>query len=215
MIRLRSRLEGGAGAESGLTLVELLVASMMGVILMGAVGSMVIGTIHAQPEISKRAQNITTARWVLARMTREIRNGVSVQTALSNEVSFKTYVRRTACGSTGTLASNKPAILCQVTYGCSTTTCSRIEAAPGENRHRETDLRRHRQQQRLHLQTKHRVPDLHRRHPPPAQSRRSLGPDDLRRRQPPERDPHQLRCPGDSTGRAGSRSSRWSSPRSS
>ena len=112
-------------------MVELLVAAAMGVVLMGAVGSMIIGTLHAQPEISKRAQNITTARYVMERMTREIRNGVTVQTALPNEVSFRTYVRRTACGAAGALASNKPAIPCQVTYGCSTTACSRIEAAPG------------------------------------------------------------------------------------
>jgi Tfp pilus assembly protein PilW len=129
--RLRARLGRGAGGEAGFTLVELLVAASMGVVLMGAVGSMVIGTLHAQPEVSKRAQNITTARYVMERMTREIRNGVSVQTALPNEVSYRTYVRRTACGATGTLASSKPAILCQVTYGCSTTACTRIEAAPG------------------------------------------------------------------------------------
>ena len=131
MRRLRARLARGAGGEAGLTLVELLVAAAMGVVLMGAVGSMVIGTLRAQPEVSKRAQNITTARYVMERMTREIRNGVSVQTALPNEVSFRTYVRRTSCGATGALASNKPAILCQVTYGCSTTACTRIEAAPG------------------------------------------------------------------------------------
>lgn len=131
MRRLRTRLGRGAGGEAGLTLVELLVASSMGVVLMGAVGSMVIGTLHAQPEVSKRAQNITAARWVMERMTREIRNGVSVQTALPNEVSLRTYVRRTSCGAAGALASDKPAILCQVTYGCSTTACSRIEAEPG------------------------------------------------------------------------------------
>src|SRR5262249_16118199 len=44
---------------------------------------------------------------------------------------FSTYVRRAACGSTEALASDEPAILCQVTYGCSTTACTRIEAEPG------------------------------------------------------------------------------------
>jgi Tfp pilus assembly protein PilW len=130
MSRVRARLAGGNG-EAGLTLIELLVASAMGVVLLGAVGSMVIGSMRAQPEVSKRAQNITSARWVLERLTKEIRNGVSVDTALPNEISFKTYLRHSSCGSSTTLASNQPAILCQVTYGCSTTTCSRIEAAPG------------------------------------------------------------------------------------
>ena len=131
MSRLVARIERTAGGEAGLTLVELLVASAMGVVLLGAVGTMVVGAMRAQPEISKRSQNITTARWVLERMTREIRNGVVVDTASPNEVSFRTYLRRKSCGGAGTLASDKAAILCQVTYGCSTTTCSRIEAAPG------------------------------------------------------------------------------------
>lgn len=131
MSRLLTRIGDIAREEAGLTLVELLVASAMGVVLMGAVGTMVIGAMRAQPEVSKRSQNITTARWVLERMTREIRNGVVVDTALPNEVSFRTYLRRTECGANGTPASDKPAILCEVTYGCSTTSCSRIEAAPG------------------------------------------------------------------------------------
>ena len=128
---VRSRLAEAAEREDGLTLIELLVASAMGVILLGAVGTMVVGAMRAQPEVSKRSQNITTARWVLERMTREIRNGVVVDTALPNEVSFRTYVRRTSCGDSGTPAEDEPAILCQVTYGCSSTGCSRIEAEPG------------------------------------------------------------------------------------
>ena len=95
MSRLLARIDGTARGEAGLTLVELLVASAMGVVLMGAVGTMVVGAMRAQPEVSKRSQNITTARWVLERMTREIRNGVVVDTALPNEVSFRTYLRRT------------------------------------------------------------------------------------------------------------------------
>jgi Tfp pilus assembly protein PilV len=131
MKRHLAQLDRSFSGEAGLTLIELLVASAMGVILMGAVGTMVVQTLRAQPEVSTRSQNITTARYVLERMTREIRNGASVDRALPNEVSFRTYLRRTSCGATGTLASNKPAILCEVTYGCSTTACTRIEAAPG------------------------------------------------------------------------------------
>jgi type II secretory pathway pseudopilin PulG len=131
MKRLSARIHRSFRGEAGLTLIELLVSSAMGVVLMGAVGTMVVQTMRAQPEVSNRSQNITTARWVLERMTREIRNGATVDTALPNEVSFRTYLRRTECGKTGTLASTTPAILCEVTYGCSTTACTRIEAAPG------------------------------------------------------------------------------------
>jgi hypothetical protein len=99
---------------------------------MGAVASLVISAVRTQPKISERAQSITTARWALERLTREIRNGIAVAPgkATASEVSFRAYVRGTTCGGS-TPASNVPARECQVTYRCTTTKCSRIEAAPG------------------------------------------------------------------------------------
>lgn len=126
---LRARL--GPNRQAGLTLVELLVAMAMGVILMGVAGTMVISAMRAQPDVSKRAQNISEARWMLERLTHELRNGIAVETATSSEISFRTYVRRTSCGGTGTLPSGSPAIECQVTYSCTTTSCARAEADPG------------------------------------------------------------------------------------
>jgi prepilin-type N-terminal cleavage/methylation domain-containing protein len=123
----------GAGrAEAGFTLVELLVASAMGVVVMGAVASLLISAVKDQPRISKRAQNVSTARWVLERLTREIRNGVAVSSekATPSEVSFRTYVRNATCAG-GTASSSAPAIECQVTYNCTTNSCTRTQAAPG------------------------------------------------------------------------------------
>ncbi len=117
--------------EAGLTLIELLVASMMSVILLGAVGSMVISSVRTQPQVSKRAQNVSSARWVLERLTREIRNGIRVDVATASKVSLLTYVRRTACGAGTAPSSATPAIKCEVTYECTTTYCSRIEAKEG------------------------------------------------------------------------------------
>jgi prepilin-type N-terminal cleavage/methylation domain-containing protein len=117
--------------DAGFTLIELLVASMMGVIVMGAVASLVISAVRDQPRISKQAQNITTARWVLERLTHEIRNGVVVNRAGPSELSFQGYVRHSTCGGTSSLTPSSPAIKCQVTYNCNTTSCSRIESAPG------------------------------------------------------------------------------------
>jgi prepilin-type N-terminal cleavage/methylation domain-containing protein len=119
------------GAEAGFTLVELLVASTMGVILMGAAGSLLVSAMKDQPRISEKAQNISTARWVLERLTREIRNGKKVDQATASTVSFRTYVRHTTCGGSTLLAGTSPSIECEVTYSCTTTYCSRIEAAPG------------------------------------------------------------------------------------
>jgi type II secretory pathway pseudopilin PulG len=103
----------------------------MSIVLLGALGSMVISAMRSQPEITKRAENISTARWVLERMTREIRNGVKVDVATAPEVSFQTYVRHTTCGGTAPLAGTSPSIKCQVTYTCTTTSCSRRETAAG------------------------------------------------------------------------------------
>lgn len=138
MRRLRARL--GADSEAGLTLVELLVASAMGVIVLGALGSMVVSAMRSQPEVSKRAQNISSARWVLERLTREIRSGVAIDEATPTTVSYRTYLRRTSCGAGGSPATTAPAIECQVTYTCTTTSCSRLEAAPGAEDGTETTI---------------------------------------------------------------------------
>ncbi len=129
--RFRQLKEGDR--EAGMTLVELLVAAAMSVVLVGAATSMLISAVHSQPELSERSQAISTARWVLERMTREIRNGVSVYDAAGNRVVFLTQVRRTACGGAVPSSPATPAIKCQVTYECSTastTTCTRTETVP-------------------------------------------------------------------------------------
>jgi hypothetical protein len=64
-------------------------------------------------------------------MTREIRNGVVVYEATSSKVSFRTQVRRTACGAGVQEEAGKPAIQCRVTYSCaSATACTRTETDP-------------------------------------------------------------------------------------
>jgi prepilin-type N-terminal cleavage/methylation domain-containing protein len=118
------------GGEEGFTLPELLIASMMGVILLAVAGSLVVSAMKSQPRLTKRANNISEARWVMERLTRELRNGVVVDKASPSSVSFRTYVRRTSCGSSATLASSSPAVKCEVTYTCTTTSCSRMETAP-------------------------------------------------------------------------------------
>lgn len=116
-----------------MTLIELLVAAAMGVVLFAAAASLMITALRKQPEISKKSQTISTARWVMERFTREIRNGISVEPsrATPSEVSFLAYVRSASCSAGGTLPSTSKAIPCQVTYRCTTTKCTRTQAAPG------------------------------------------------------------------------------------
>jgi Tfp pilus assembly protein PilW len=128
--RIRQRLVGSS-PEAGLTLIELLVASAMGVVLMGAVVPLIIAPLRSQPKIRQSADDVRTARFVTERLTRELREGVVVDKATASSVSFQTYVRHSTCGGTGTLASTVPAIKCEVTYTCSGTSCTRLEAVPG------------------------------------------------------------------------------------
>ncbi len=125
---VRRRLGDG---EAGMTLIELLVAAAIGIVLMAGVVTVLIGAVRAQPNLSESAGNIQTARWALERMTRELRNGISVAEPKATTVSFETYVRSSACGSGTALAPTSPSIKCQVRYTCASGTCSRTETMPG------------------------------------------------------------------------------------
>jgi len=109
----------------------MLVAMTMGVVVMGGVLILLIGAMRTQPKLENQGTNIQTARWVLERMTREIRNGIVIDKETSSSVSFQTYVRHTTCGGTTNLASTAAPTRCEVTYTCSGESCTRVEAAPG------------------------------------------------------------------------------------
>jgi type II secretory pathway pseudopilin PulG len=131
----RSRAFPGRGRgleEGGFTLIELLVAAGMGVVLMGAVASLVIGALRYQPRITKKAENVSTARWVLERMTRELRSGEKIEPGSSaSELVFIAYERHSPCGSPTVLPAGQASVPCKITYSCTTAVCSRTEAAPG------------------------------------------------------------------------------------
>lgn len=128
--RLRRRLRVYDG-EAGMTLIEILVALIMGLIVVGGATAMLISAVRAQPKQQKQAENVDTARSELERMTREIRNGVSVTSSAPNSVSFVARVRRTTCGGSVPTSESAPAIQCQIVYSCTTTSCSRTERAVG------------------------------------------------------------------------------------
>jgi prepilin-type N-terminal cleavage/methylation domain-containing protein len=127
---LANRL-GVAPAQAGFTLIEMLIASAMGVVLMGAVVTLIVGALHSQPGISQTAADVQTVRFVTERLTHELREGVVVDKATGSSVSFQTYVRHSTCGGSGMLPSSSPSIKCEVTYTCAGSSCTRIEAAPG------------------------------------------------------------------------------------
>ncbi len=114
--------------ESGMTLIEVLVASMMSVIIVAASCAMLINAVRDQPVLSKKAQNVTTARYQLERMVREIRNGVQIEgTPSASSVTLLARVRRVACGGAAQTNPSAEPVQCKITYTCSGNTCTRTE----------------------------------------------------------------------------------------
>jgi len=128
---VRQRL-GTTDGEAGMTLIELLVAMVMGMIVVGGATAMLIGAVRNQPRQQQQAENISTARYELERMTREIRNGVTLTTASANNVSFVARVRRASCGGAASTSPSTPAIQCQIVYSCTTSACTRTEREVGK-----------------------------------------------------------------------------------
>ena len=114
--------------QSGMTLIEMLVATMMSVIIVGASCSMLISAVRDQPALSKKAQNVTTARYQLERMVRELRNGVSLEVMTPAEVRLVARVRRVACGGAKQTSASAEPVQCRITYSCSGKACTRKEA---------------------------------------------------------------------------------------
>jgi hypothetical protein len=76
---------------------------------------------------------VTTARWQLERMVREIRNGVKVEvvpavTPTSAEVTVVAQVRRVTCGGAFQTDPEADPVQCKVTYSCAGANCTRREA---------------------------------------------------------------------------------------
>jgi type II secretory pathway pseudopilin PulG len=128
--RVRRRL-GRNDDEAGMTLIELLVAMIMGIIVVGGATAMLISAVRTQPQQQEQAESISTARFELERMTREIRNGINVIVANPSNVSFVARVRRTSCGGGLPTSASTPSIQCQIVYGCTATSCSRVEREVG------------------------------------------------------------------------------------
>lgn len=118
--------------ESGLTLIEMLVAAMMSVIIVGASCAMLISAVRDQPALSGKAQNVTTARYQLERIVREVRNGIVVDPgSTSSHVTMTVRLRRVACGGAAQTNASAEPIECKVIYDCSGSSCTRTEATLG------------------------------------------------------------------------------------
>ena len=122
-----SRVRRRLSEDEGFTLVELLVATMVGLFIVGIATTVFVAAIRSQPGLNARDNAIYQARTTTERLVRELRQGGTVFTAAANQLSFLTYVHSSRCGGAGSTSS----IQCRVTYTCSTSgTCTRVEANP-------------------------------------------------------------------------------------
>jgi len=70
-----SRTERRLSSERGFTLVEMLIATTLGLLVIGAAVTVFTAGIRSQPTIDQRAAQIDQARSMSDRITRELRQG--------------------------------------------------------------------------------------------------------------------------------------------
>jgi Tfp pilus assembly protein PilW len=109
--------------DEGVTLVELLLVAVLGVLVLGIGVMLLILAVRAEPRLSERAASIQQGRALMERLTREVRQGATVSVATPERLVFATFVKRASCG--GPTAAT--AIQCQVEYSCTSGACSRTE----------------------------------------------------------------------------------------
>ena len=127
MRRLATKLTRRLAGEGGFTLVELLMASVLGLFVVGIATTVFVAAVRSQPGLTARDDHISQARTTVERLVRELRQGRTVYTSTASQLTFLTYVPNSSCGA----ASSG---FCRVTYNCavsgSTATCTRTEANP-------------------------------------------------------------------------------------
>ncbi len=112
--------------DRGFTLPELLVATAIGLVVIGAAVTAFTAAVGSEPRAESQAGAIQQARTTMEQITRELRQGSSVPSATASQLSIVTYVHSATCGG----AASNTAISCRVTYTCSGGACSRTEAKP-------------------------------------------------------------------------------------
>jgi Tfp pilus assembly protein PilW len=112
--------------EGGLTLIELLVASTLGLVVVGAAMTVFIGVIRSEPRTTSKVTAIQQARVTLDRITRELRQGQETTVSTPSELAIVTYVKAASCAG----GAGSTSIPCQVTYICSGSSCTRQVSDP-------------------------------------------------------------------------------------
>jgi type II secretory pathway pseudopilin PulG len=129
-VRRVKSTDGVHSREEGFTLVELLIGTVLGLVVLSAAVTVFTASIGTQPRIDQRAAQIDQARSMSDRVTQELRQGSNASSANPSQLMVLTYVPRTTCGG----STVGPQIRCRVFYSCttagSTSSCTRTECPP-------------------------------------------------------------------------------------
>lgn len=115
--------------EGGLTLIELLVATGIGLVVVAGAMSIFLSGVRSQPRASSKVAAVQQARFTVERVVRELRQGLEVASTPTrgpSQLGVVTYVKAASCGG----APASTAIPCKVTYVCSGSSCTRQVAQP-------------------------------------------------------------------------------------
>jgi Tfp pilus assembly protein PilW len=129
--RLAARVRRRLASEAGFTLTELLMASVLGLMVVGIGTTVFTAAVQSQPSQSSRGTAIRDGRTMTERLVRELRQGDALETSAgdswsSQSISFRTFVHSATCGG----AYSSTSRVCRVTYTCTAGACSRVEANP-------------------------------------------------------------------------------------
>ena len=83
-----------ATETDGFTLPELLIATVIGLIVIGAAVTAMTVSVNSQPRLNSQAASVQQARTTMERITRELRQGSSVPNATASQLSIVTYVEQ-------------------------------------------------------------------------------------------------------------------------
>jgi Tfp pilus assembly protein PilV len=134
MAQPRQSVRARLAAEDGITLVELLLAMVMGIIVLSAAVFVFAAGIQLGPHVQERSLEIQQARTMSERITRELRQGSNASVSLDrSQLMILTYVpRSTTCNTPATTGSS--IARCRVFYRCTTagasSSCTRTECPP-------------------------------------------------------------------------------------
>ena len=126
MRRARRAVAALRRQPGGLTLVELLVATALGLVVVGGGTSIFVSSLRSEPRTASKVNAIQQARVTADRITRELRQGLEVETASPSQLKIVTYVKTAGCSG----APASTAMPCKVTYACSGDMCTRMVAKP-------------------------------------------------------------------------------------